>query len=78
MQQGETEELHSAARARQAFWELIEKNLDPEVLKSIHKVDPDTAAYLGKVIREVHGASERQAIAKKLQDDLTKTIVAQM
>lgn len=78
IQQTETAELHSATKAREVFWDLIDKDLDPEVKQTIHKVDPETAAFLGKIIREAHNASERQQIAKKLQEDLRKMIVQQM
>ena len=70
--------MHSTTKALAVFRNLIDQDLDPEVNQIIRKVDPETAAFLGKIINEVHSASERGQIAKKLQDDLTKMILQQM
>lgn len=70
--------MHSKAKALEVFRKLMDKDLDPEVNRTIRKVDPDTAAFLGKIINDVHSTSERTHIAKKLQDDLTRMVFQQM
>lgn len=51
---------------------------DPEVRRTLQKIDNETAAFLGEVIGEVHSSSERNQLLKKLQDQIAELIIQQI
>ena len=52
--------------------------MDPEIKKTTKCIDKEAATFLGEVINDVHSTSERNALLKKLQDEMIKMVFDQM
>ena len=68
----------NSSEAYKLFKNLEDTEMDPEIKKTTKCIDKEAATFLGEVINDVHSTSERNALLKKLQDEMIKMVFDQM